>query len=66
MGFTLPRTSRRVEFLAGRLCRVAACSSVDAKRRLFLIWQNPDTRQFVRVGRLTELVDGGSALAVPY
>lgn len=33
-------------------------SAVDAKRRLFLIWQNPDTRQFIRVGALTELVDG--------
>ena len=29
-----------------------------AKRRLFLIWQNPDTRQFIRVGVLSELVDG--------
>ena len=30
----------------------------DSERRLFLIWQNPDTRQFVRIGSLTELVDG--------
>ncbi|NMO02953.1 hypothetical protein HH308_17210 [Gordonia sp. TBRC 11910] len=29
-----------------------------ASRRLFLIWQNPDTRKFVRVGVLSELVDG--------
>ncbi|MFT4043821.1 MAG: hypothetical protein QM673_11735 [Gordonia sp. (in: high G+C Gram-positive bacteria)] len=27
-------------------------------RRLILIWQNPDSRQFVRVGHLDELVDG--------
>ena len=31
---------------------------IDPKRRLFLIWQNPDTRQFIRVGVLSELVDG--------
>ena len=30
-------------------------------RRLILIWQNPDTRQFVRVGYLDELIDGRSA-----
>ncbi len=32
--------------------------AVDEKRRLFLIWQNPETRQFVRVGILIELLDG--------
>lgn len=37
---------------------VAAASAVDAKRRLFLIWQNPDTRKFIRVGVLSELIDG--------
>lgn len=31
---------------------------IETRRQLFLIWQNPDTRQFVRVGKLTELVDG--------
>lgn len=35
-----------------------AAPAVGARRRLFLIWQNPDTRQFIRVGILTELVDG--------
>ncbi len=38
--------------------RAALPSAVDTKRRLFLIWQNPDTRQFIRVGKLSELVDG--------
>lgn len=38
--------------------RTAAAPAIDAKRRLFLIWQNPDTRQFIRVGMLSELVDG--------
>lgn len=38
--------------------RTAAARAIDAKRRLFLIWQNPDTRQFIRVGMLSELVDG--------
>lgn len=33
----------------------------DARRKLFLIWQNPDTRQFIRVGVLSELVEGGYA-----
>ncbi len=37
---------------------VAAEQVIDAKRRLFLIWQNPGTRQFIRVGLLSELVDG--------
>lgn len=32
--------------------------AVDVRQRLFLIWQNPDSRQFVRVGVLSELVDG--------
>jgi len=27
-------------------------------RRLILVWQNPDSRQFVRIGHLDELVDG--------
>lgn len=35
-----------------------AAPTIDARRRLFLIWQNPDTRQFIRVGVLAELVDG--------
>ncbi len=38
--------------------RVAVAPVIDAKRRLFLIWQNPDTRKFIRVGMLSELVDG--------
>ena len=37
---------------------VTAGQVSDAKRRLFLIWQNPDTRKFTRVGLLSELVDG--------
>ena len=36
----------------------AVAPAIDARRRLFLIWQNPDTRRFIRVGALTELVDG--------
>ena len=35
-----------------------AAPVVDARKQLFLIWQNPDTRQFIRVGVLSELVDG--------
>lgn len=35
-----------------------AAPVVDTRRRLFLIWQNPDTRRFIRVGVLSELVDG--------
>jgi len=38
--------------------RAVTAPVVGEKRRLFLIWQNPDTRQFVRVGVLMELVDG--------
>ena len=30
----------------------------DICQRLFLIWQNPESRQFVRVGVLSELTDG--------
>ncbi|WP_067971203.1 HIRAN domain-containing protein [Mycolicibacter icosiumassiliensis] len=43
--------------------RVAAAPAIDARRRLFLIWQNPETRQFIRVGILSELVDGRYAFA---
>ena len=39
-------------------CRVATVADVSVARRLFLIWQNPGSRQFVRVGTLFELVDG--------
>lgn len=38
--------------------RAATAPAIETKRRLFLIWQNPDTRQFIRVGALVELVDG--------
>lgn len=43
--------------------RTAAAPAIDARRRLFLIWQNPETRQFIRVGTLSELVDGRYAFA---
>lgn len=33
-------------------------SPVAVARKLILIWQNPDSRQFIRVGILSELVDG--------
>lgn len=38
--------------------RTAIAPAIDIRQRLFLIWQNPDTRQFIRVGVLSELVDG--------
>jgi len=37
---------------------IAVESLPAVARRLILIWQNPDSRQFVRVGHLNELVDG--------
>ena len=37
---------------------MATVADVSVARRLFLIWQNPGSRQFVRVGTLFELVDG--------
>ncbi|MFD4293633.1 hypothetical protein ACFWQG_10475 [Rhodococcus sp. NPDC058532] len=42
-----------------------AVSGADAgvSRRLFLIWQNPESRQFIRVGALSELADGRYAFA---
>jgi hypothetical protein len=33
-------------------------SSTTGRRRLFVVWQNPDTRQFVHVGHLDRLPDG--------
>lgn len=38
--------------------KVASVADTSGARRLFLIWQNPESRQFVRVGTLFELVDG--------
>ncbi|NLE78069.1 MAG: hypothetical protein GX610_00530 [Rhodococcus sp.] len=38
--------------------RVSSTSDIGVARKLFLIWQNPKSRQFVRVGALSELVDG--------
>lgn len=40
------------------LSRMESTTGAEATRRLFLIWQNPETRQFIRVGSLSEL-DGG-------
>lgn len=44
------------------MATISTSSSVDAlpkvQRRLFLIWQHPDTHQFIRVGQLSELIDG--------
>lgn len=37
---------------------VSPDSAYQVARRLRLIWQNPESRQFVRVGSLSELVDG--------
>lgn len=34
-----------------------------ASRSLFLIWQNPESRRFVRIGVLSELVDGRYSFA---
>ncbi|WP_182347125.1 HIRAN domain-containing protein [Tomitella gaofuii] len=38
--------------------RLLSESTTPVARRLFLIWQNPESRQFIRVGVLSELVDG--------
>jgi len=45
------------------LSRAAAGTDSQVARRLFLIWQNPVSRKFVRVGTLSELVDGRYAFA---
>lgn len=38
--------------------QVVSAPGLEVARRLFLIWQNPDSRKFVRVGVLSELADG--------
>lgn len=43
--------------------RAASMTAAPVARRLYLIWQNPQTRQFVRVGELSELTDGRYAFA---
>ncbi|MFF2087489.1 HIRAN domain-containing protein [Nocardia sp. NPDC058176] len=40
------------------LSRAVPAFDARVSRRLFLIWQNPASRQFVRVGMLSELSDG--------
>lgn len=45
------------------LSRAASDTESQVSRRLFVIWQNPASRQFVRVGILSELVDGRYAFA---
>ena len=45
------------------LTRVVPVVDAAVSRRLFLIWQNPESRKFIRVGSLYELVDGRFAFA---
>lgn len=40
------------------LARVIPVVDANVARRLFLIWQNPESRKFTRVGALSELLDG--------
>ncbi|MBM4474050.1 hypothetical protein GS456_01075 [Rhodococcus hoagii] len=40
------------------LSRAIPVADTKVSRRLFLIWQNPESRQFIRVGALSELADG--------
>lgn len=42
---------------------VGSDGSTKVSRSLFLIWQNPESRRFVRIGKLSELVDGRYSFA---
>lgn len=42
---------------------LGSASGTPVSRSLFLIWQNPLTRRFIRVGELSELIDGGYSFA---
>lgn len=43
--------------------RAISVVDINVSRRLFLIWQNPESRQFIRIGALSELSDGRYAFA---
>lgn len=45
------------------LSRVVPVAGGEVSRCLFLIWQNPESRQFIRVGALSELADGQYSFA---
>lgn len=42
---------------------LGSASGIPVSRSLFLIWQNPLTRRFIRIGELSELIDGGYSFA---
>ena len=44
--------------MATKLCSPAEVDLGTSRRSLLLVWQNPDSRRFIKVGQLDVLVDG--------
>jgi hypothetical protein len=55
-------TARGCSMLSG-LVEHSAGGAVDAPRRFFVVWQNPETREFHRVGRLEAWPDNSCRFA---
>ena len=44
--------------MATKLCSPAEVDLASSRRSLLLVWQNPDSRRFIKVGQLDVLADG--------